>query len=101
YGGIVVTPDDSVVLGGLMDSVNIERLEVVRGPNSILYGVGVLTGIVNVIPERPLADPHYEFSAQGGSDDYMRFTAEATGPIFKDKNRSEERRVGKATRTAG
>ncbi len=84
YGGVVVTPNSAIALGGLLDSSNIERMEVVKGPNSLLYGVGVLTGIVNVIPEKPLSEPHYEFSVKGGSHDFFRTTADLTGPIFKE-----------------
>jgi len=84
YGGVVVTNDSAIALGGLLDSSNIERMEVVKGPNSLLYGVGVLTGIVNVIPERPLSEPRYEFSIKAGSDDFRRISGELTGPIFRE-----------------
>lgn len=72
-----------VTLGGALDSLNYERLEVVRGPSSLLYGIGVLSGIVNVIPKRPTADHRYKFNASVGSDGYQRFTADASGPITK------------------
>lgn len=81
YGGLVVTPNSDVALGGLLDAANMERIEVVKGPNSLLYGVGVLTGIVNVIPEKPLSEPHYEFTVRGGSYDFWRAQADLTGPI--------------------
>lgn len=84
YGGLVVTANSDVALGGLLDSANMERIEVVKGPNSLLYGVGVLTGIVNVIPEKPLSEPHYQFNISGGSYDYFRMQADATGPINAD-----------------
>ena len=84
YGGVVVTPDSAIALGGLLDSSNIERMEVVKGPNSLLYGVGVLTGIVNVIPERPLNEPYYEFGIKVGSYDFFRATADMTGPVFEE-----------------
>lgn len=84
YGGLVVTPSSDVALGGLLDSANIERIEIVKGPNSLLYGVGVLTGIVNVIPEKPLSEPRYEVSLRGGSYDFFRTTAEMTGPLETD-----------------
>lgn len=84
YGGIVVTQDSAIALGGLLDSSNIERMEVVKGPNSLLYGVGVLTGIVNVIPEKPLSEPRYEFGVRAGSDGFFRATAELTGPVFRE-----------------
>jgi outer membrane receptor protein involved in Fe transport len=84
YGGLVVTPNSAVALGGMLDSVNMERMEVVKGPNSLLYGVGVLTGIVNVIPRRPLDEPRYTVSVKAGNYDYFRTEADLTGPIFNN-----------------
>jgi outer membrane receptor protein involved in Fe transport len=84
YGGIVKTPYSNIALGGLLDSANIERIEIVRGPNAVLYGTGVLSGIVNVIPERPLAEPRTEISIRAGNDDYLRTQAEITGPLKID-----------------
>jgi outer membrane receptor protein involved in Fe transport len=84
YGGLVVTTNSAIALGGLMDSANIERIEVVKGPNSLLYGVGVLTGIVNVIPERPLPEPRYEVSLKLGSYDFKRAQYDFTGPVVSD-----------------
>ena len=84
YGGLVVTPNSDIALGGLLDSANIERIEVVKGPNSLLYGVGVLTGIVNVIPEKPLSVPHYEVTVRGGSYGFLRTQVDFTGPLKSD-----------------
>jgi len=81
YGGLVVTPNSAIALGGLLDTANIERIEVVKGPNSLLYGVGVLSGIVNVIPEKPLSEPRYELGLKLGSYDYFRSTFDFTGPV--------------------
>ena len=83
-GGLVVTPNSTVALGGLFDSVNIERIEVVKGPNSLLYGVGVLTGIANVIPARPLPEPRYQVSLRIGSENFKRGELDATGPVSAD-----------------
>ena len=70
-----------VTLGGILDSLNYERLEVVRGPSSLLYGIGVLSGIVNVIPERPLPVRKTSISASAGNFGYQRYTFETTGPL--------------------
>ncbi len=70
-----------VTLGGALDSLNYERLEVVRGPSSLLYGIGVLSGIVNVIPKRPLGANQVKVNAAIGSEGYQRFTTEFTGPL--------------------
>lgn len=82
YGGLVA--QYGTILGGISDASNIDRLEVVRGPNSLLYGVGVLSGIVNVIPKRPLSAQSREFSVGVGSEGYWRTTIGATGPLSKD-----------------
>ncbi|MDP0498501.1 MAG: TonB-dependent receptor plug domain-containing protein [Verrucomicrobiota bacterium JB022] len=93
-GGLVIDPGgDATALGGLLDSVNIERMEVVKGPNSLLYGVGVLSGIVNVIPKRPMLEEAYEFSLGVGSYDYFRTTGDVTGPIFQNDDHSLAYRI--------
>ena len=70
-----------VTLGGILDSLNSERLEVVRGPSSLLYGIGVLSGIVNIVPKRPLAERQTKLSTSVGSFGYQRHTAETSGPL--------------------
>ena len=82
-GGIVVTPTTNIALGGLLDSVNMDRLEVVKGPNSLLYGVGVLSGIVNAIPKKPLAAPALEIGASAGSYGFRRGTIDASTPLLR------------------
>lgn len=72
-----------VTLGGILDSLNSERMEVVRGPASLLYGIGVLSGIVNVVPKRPLAEKQSKLNYSVGSEGYNRFTFETAGPLSK------------------
>ena len=83
YGGVVITPDSNIALGGLLDSVNMDRMEVVKGPNSLLYGVGVISGIVNVIPKKPLSVQRQSFGITAGSEGLLRLTADVTGPILQ------------------
>jgi iron complex outermembrane receptor protein len=43
--------------GPEIDALDVKRIEVVRGPNSVLYGSDALGGVVNIIkPEVPCAD---------------------------------------------
>lgn len=51
----------------LIDPALIERIEVVRGPLSVLYGSKAIGGVVNIITRRPAKRP-VEFSAGGGFD---------------------------------
>ncbi|CAO4141440.1 TonB-dependent receptor plug domain-containing protein [Methylorubrum extorquens] len=39
------------------DTWNVERIEVLRGPGSVLYGDGAIGGIVNVVSKKPLFTP--------------------------------------------
>jgi len=80
-----VVPRYNVVLGGSTDTITTERIEVVRGPQALLYGINVLSGIVNIVPKEPLFDPAYRFNVSAGSYGYLRVSADATGPIIKQK----------------
>lgn len=70
-----------VTLGSLIDTVNVDRNEVVRGPGALLYGLGVLSGIVNVIPKSPLERQETELSFTIGRWDYFRASLDTTGPL--------------------
>lgn len=63
------------------DSVNISRIEVIRGPAALLYGIGNFGGIVNYLPKMPEAEPHAEVTASIGSYDFKRATVDVTGPL--------------------
>lgn len=68
---------DSVLRDGFRrqyatDSANIGRIEVVRGPAALLYGIGNFGGIVNYMPKRPLDYDRHEVSFGIGTDGYTR-----------------------------
>ncbi len=46
---------------------NIERIEIVRGPQSTLYGSGALGGVINIITRRGQGPGQYTASFEGGS----------------------------------
>ena len=46
---------------------NIERIEVLKGPASALYGGGALGATVNLIRKKPSGQPAFDFSAAAGS----------------------------------
>ena len=65
------------------DSVDVGRIEVVRGPAVLLYGTGNFGGVVNYIPKSPGNAPRQEVELTAGSYDFYRFTADSTGPIVR------------------
>jgi iron complex outermembrane recepter protein len=60
---------------------NVERVEVLKGPSSALYGGGALGATVNLIRKKPSATPTYEFVASAGSWGTWRGAAGAGGPL--------------------
>lgn len=45
----------------------IERIEVIRGPGSALYGANAMLGVINIITRAPGTGPRGEFNVTGGS----------------------------------
>jgi iron complex outermembrane receptor protein len=64
---------------------NLERIEVLQGPASVLYGYGSLGGVVNLILKRPSLEPGYSFDISAGNPDQRRLVVSATGPLGSDK----------------
>lgn len=63
------------------DSINISRIEVIRGPAALLYGIGNFGGIVNYLPKTPERESSTEVGAAYGSHEFMRTFLDTTGPI--------------------
>lgn len=63
------------------DTWSAERIEVLRGPGSVLYGEGSIGGIVNVIPKKPTPFFTHEGFAAVGTDLTRRVAAGSGGPI--------------------
>ncbi len=66
---------------GRRDMANIERIEVLKGPGSILYGQAEPGGIINMVTKKPLATPFHQLEQQFGSFDFYRTTLDSTGPL--------------------
>lgn len=46
---------------------NLDRVEVLRGSGSSIYGTNAIGGVINLIPASPGGDRHFEFAFDGGS----------------------------------
>ncbi|MGA7412267.1 MAG: TonB-dependent receptor, partial [Bryobacteraceae bacterium] len=74
--------DQYSTAGFPIDMANVERVEVVKGPASVLYGQAEPGGVVNIVTKKPLGTPYYSLQQQFGSYDFYRTTFDATGPLF-------------------
>jgi iron complex outermembrane recepter protein len=63
------------------DATDVDRVEVLKGPASVLYGRATSSGIVNLITKEPLPSTHYTFTFQGDRFGAVRPTFDITGPI--------------------
>ncbi|MFQ4145900.1 TonB-dependent siderophore receptor [Chlorogloeopsis sp. ULAP02] len=60
---------------------NIERVEVLRGPASVLFGTGDPGGTINIVTKQPLRDPFYSVEASVGSYNFYGGAIDLTGPL--------------------
>ena len=59
---------------------NVDRVEIVRGPGSALFGSDAMTSVIQVVTRRGSTSiPELELSGEGGSFDYHRETARLSG----------------------
>lgn len=69
----------------LRELANIEQIEVLKGPASVLYGNAEPGGIINLVTKRPLSTPYYAADFSVGSFNYYRPTIDLSGPLDPDK----------------
>ena len=58
---------------------NIERIEVLRGPQSTLYGSDAMTGVINIITREGTEEPRVNAEFEAGSFSTVRTSAGARG----------------------
>ena len=63
---------------------NLERVEVLRGPASVLYGQVEPGGLINLVSKRPLPEPYYNFQLQGGNRGFVSPRIDLSGPLTAD-----------------
>ncbi|MEQ8858725.1 MAG: TonB-dependent receptor [Pseudomonadales bacterium] len=89
--------------GGLHD---LQRVEVLRGPQGTLYGRNAVGGAINFVSKRPGNEVEAEVKVTGGSYDTREAYYMLSGPIVEDKlavrvTGSDRRRDGYIEETSG
>lgn len=65
--------------------LDIERVEILKGPQGTLYGKNNEAGVINIITRQPDNESRSKISIEVGEDSKRQFTANLAGPIKKDK----------------
>jgi iron complex outermembrane recepter protein len=60
---------------------DLERVEVVKGPQSALYGDSTFAGAINFVTRRPTPELQSEVNLSAGSDAYRAIFASVSGPL--------------------
>ena len=66
------------------DTFNYDRIEVLRGSASLLFGRGSTGGVVNQVNKKPLLIDQYQLEATYGTDSVLRTTADLNKVIGQD-----------------
>ncbi|WP_025663075.1 TonB-dependent receptor [Aquimarina megaterium] len=61
--------------------VNVERIEVLKGPAGVLYGHSALGGIINIVRKKPTHNQKANFKATYGSYDTYNTEGGVSGPV--------------------
>jgi iron complex outermembrane recepter protein len=79
--GVPATSLDSINSGSLDD---IERIEVLRGPQSALYGAGAIAGAINIVTQRPTNDLRFRSRLAYANGNDRSAALLLSGALIKD-----------------
>ncbi|WP_245284079.1 TonB-dependent siderophore receptor [Bradyrhizobium sp. Cp5.3] len=69
----------------IIEPFNLERVEILHGPASVLYGQSSPGGIVDLVSKRPTLEPYHEMFISTGSYGRAQGGVDLSGPIDKNK----------------
>jgi iron complex outermembrane recepter protein len=81
--GIPEVSQDEIAIGTLLP--DIQRIEVLRGPQSALYGFNAIAGAINIITEPPTREWTADARAVYGNGDNRQIDGIVSGPLGSDK----------------
>ena len=67
--------------GGPRDASNVERIEVLKGPNSAIFGRGEPGGTINIVTKKPVFKEGGSFAVSGGSWETYRIEGDYNLPL--------------------
>ncbi|WP_051038009.1 TonB-dependent siderophore receptor [Thalassoporum mexicanum] len=70
----------------IQELANIERIEVLKGPASVLSGALEPGGVINLVTEKPTVAPFYEIEALIGNRSFISPSLDISGPLTESGN---------------
>jgi iron complex outermembrane receptor protein len=67
------------------DLVDLQSVEVLRGPQGTLFGKNTTAGVINVTSKKPSFDPEFSGEASVGSKGFYQIRGSVSAPIVADK----------------
>jgi iron complex outermembrane receptor protein len=86
--GVAMYVDDvyhATVLGSVFDLMDLERVEILRGPQGTLFGKNAIGGAVRMISKRPTGDNSGYIEVTGGRYNRVDVRAGYDFPLIEDK----------------
>lgn len=77
-------PNDWGIVTGAVDAYGYEKIEIIRGANGLLTGVGNASGTINYVRKRPTNETGGEVGASFGSFDFKRAQADYSVLLTED-----------------
>ncbi|MEM7728850.1 MAG: TonB-dependent receptor [Pseudomonadota bacterium] len=74
----------SGVAGVLTDLVDVEQVEILRGPQGTLFGRNATAGVVNITSRQPGSTPRAQASLEYANFDHLNLKGSVSGPIAGD-----------------
>jgi iron complex outermembrane receptor protein len=66
-----------------LDFIDIDRIEVLRGPQGTLFGKNTTAGAFNIVTRKPSFTPDFGFESSFGNYGFIQAKASVTGPLSK------------------
>ncbi|MDH6056383.1 TonB-dependent siderophore receptor [Umezakia ovalisporum] len=85
FGGGILVDGFKDGRSGIRETANLERIEVLKGPASVLYGGVEPGGVINLVTKQPLRDPFFNAELSVGSFSTFRPSIDISGPLNSDK----------------
>ncbi len=67
----------------VLDFIDIDRIEILRGPQGTLFGKNTTAGAINITTRKPDFKPGYNFEVSYGNYGFIQAKSSITGPITK------------------